>query len=170
MTKRPALNPTLAALLDYWRQKRHGRPMPCRADLDPVDIPKLLPYVQLVDVIDGGARFRYRLIGTAIVAAFGADSTGRYLEDILTGERLVAAVRHYQRTCETKGAFFVRNKYTTTKDLDITASRVILPLSADGDAVDMILVGQTFEYGSRVRSPIGPGGTLDPFSGIIAPL
>ena len=60
-------------------------------------------------------------------------------------ERLAAAERHYRRTCETRRAFFVRNKYTTTKDLDIRASRVILPLSENGDAVNMTMVSAGFQ-------------------------
>ena len=31
------------AIYRYWDGKRNGRLMPSRADLDPVDIPKLLP-------------------------------------------------------------------------------------------------------------------------------
>jgi hypothetical protein len=31
------------AIYRYWDSKRNGRLMPRRADLDPVDIPKLLP-------------------------------------------------------------------------------------------------------------------------------
>src|SRR5882724_9732666 len=119
MTKHISLNPTLEALLVYWRQQRRGRAMPRRRDIDPIDIPKLLANLQLVDVVDGGARFRYRLIGTASVAAFGTDATGKCIDEILAGNRLAAAEQHYRRTCETKRPYFVLNKYTTTKDLDI---------------------------------------------------
>jgi hypothetical protein len=170
MTMPPSLNPTLEALLDYWRQQRRGHAMPRRRDIDPVDIPKLLANLQLIDVVDDGARFRYRLIGTAIVAAFGSDATGKYIDEILAGNRLAAAEQHYRRTCETRHPYFVRNKYTTTKDLDITASRVIAPLSEDGRIVNIILVAQTFEYDSPLRTPIGSEAALDPFCGIVAPL
>jgi hypothetical protein len=39
--------------------------MPARRDLDPSDNPKLLPYLMIVDKVNG--RFRWRLVGTAAV-------------------------------------------------------------------------------------------------------
>ena len=38
-----------AEFLDYWHGKCAGRPMPTRADIDPLDIPRLLPHVYLVE-------------------------------------------------------------------------------------------------------------------------
>jgi hypothetical protein len=35
----------------YWEAKRDGRLMPSRSDIDPTDIPKLLPYVTLIEVL-----------------------------------------------------------------------------------------------------------------------
>ena len=42
----------LVEFLEYWRGKCDGRAMPARADIDPLEIPRLLPYVYLVDVLD----------------------------------------------------------------------------------------------------------------------
>jgi hypothetical protein len=61
-----------ALLLGYWNRlaEAFGR-MPGRAAIDPLDLPvELLPNIFLVDVVrDEGqpaARFRFRLLGTAI--------------------------------------------------------------------------------------------------------
>ena len=40
----------LEKLWIYWQSKLNGREMPSRADLDPVEIPELLPYVALIEV------------------------------------------------------------------------------------------------------------------------
>lgn len=64
-------NGRLRELLEYWRSKRGSRLMPARADIDPIEIPTLLPIIGLVDVLDGGARFRFRLLGTEVVDAAG---------------------------------------------------------------------------------------------------
>ena len=40
----------LKKLWVYWRSKLNGREMPSRGDLDPVEIPELLPYVALIEV------------------------------------------------------------------------------------------------------------------------
>jgi hypothetical protein len=44
-TATPITDARLQDALDYWRRKSHGKPMPRRVDIDPVDIPKLLPDV-----------------------------------------------------------------------------------------------------------------------------
>ena len=73
----PITEPRLRQVYDYWRCKATGRAMPRRADIDPTEIPKLLPDVMLVDVLPQG-RYRYRLIGTENSVAHGMNATGRY--------------------------------------------------------------------------------------------
>src|SRR5947207_13056937 len=53
----------LQRLYAYWRHKAADRSLPSRADLDPVEIPKLLPHIMLIDVLPSGG-YHYRLIGT----------------------------------------------------------------------------------------------------------
>jgi PAS domain len=43
--------------------------MPARSDIDPADIPALLPYVSIFHEAQGW--FRYRLVGTAIAEQIG---------------------------------------------------------------------------------------------------
>ena len=69
------------AIYRYWDGKRNGRLMPSRADLDPVDIPKLLPDICLVDVVPDARRYVYRLIGTNECAMRGRDPTGQAVKD-----------------------------------------------------------------------------------------
>lgn len=59
-------------LFDYWDKIRGDFPMPSRADFDPVDIPRLLPFIGLTDIVLPGPRFRYRVVGTAMSARFSA--------------------------------------------------------------------------------------------------
>ena len=58
-------------LYAYWDAKRGARSMPARADLEPAEIPVLLPYLMIVG--KDGDQFRYRLVGTAVVKAVGYD-------------------------------------------------------------------------------------------------
>jgi hypothetical protein len=58
--------PIAREALAYWEGKLSGRPMPTRRDFDPVfEIPHLLPWIMLVDVLREPLDFRYRLIGTS---------------------------------------------------------------------------------------------------------
>ena len=49
-------------LYRYWLKKRGSGAMPSRSDIDPADIPALLPYVSLVHKV--GGEFRFRLVGS----------------------------------------------------------------------------------------------------------
>lgn len=123
---------------DYWDARRGDRPRPSRADIDPLDIPDLLPFVTLVDVHRASPRFVYRLVGTEAARLFGRDLTGQpvgtgvkpdELEDVLTRYRRVAddAACIYQRVMMQEET----NDYTLVE-------RVMLPLGAPSGEVNMI--------------------------------
>ena len=74
-------NSLLPNALAYWHRLRGGRRLPLRADFDPSEVPALLPYVIVIDVLRDPQDFQYRLLGTTIDRVFGADYRGkRYSE------------------------------------------------------------------------------------------
>ena len=52
-------------LYGYWRACAQSRAIPTRYDIDPVDIPHLLPGLSLLDTGDKLESLRYRLAGHA---------------------------------------------------------------------------------------------------------
>ena len=70
----------IGQLHKYWRTKLNRHQMPVWADIDPIDIPKPLPYVALIEVCWNPRRFLWRLIETRITTALEYDSTGFYLD------------------------------------------------------------------------------------------
>src|SRR5690348_504496 len=74
--------PLINALVAYWESKRAGRIAPRRADIDPTDLAPHLPNIFMLDVLEGGTDFSFRLIGTGIVRGMGRDSTGKRLSDL----------------------------------------------------------------------------------------
>ena len=121
--------------------------MPSRRDIDPVEVPTLLPNLQLIEIHAGG-RFRYRLIGTAMVEAFGRDYTGRYWDEMFDGPRATAIAQVYDAVRTTRRPVFLRSVYNTTKSVDLIANRIYLPLSEDDRDVNMILGALTFDFGT----------------------
>ena len=51
--------------LAYWRSKQVDSRLPSRSDIRPEEVPRLLPYLFLVDVTRRPIGFRFRLVGTA---------------------------------------------------------------------------------------------------------
>src|SRR3546814_14185635 len=66
--------PELRDLYLYWSDKRKSRNYPARSEIAPEEIKRLLPFVLLLDVLDAGRHFRFRLVGPD--AARGIDPTG----------------------------------------------------------------------------------------------
>jgi hypothetical protein len=155
-------DPILKAALEYWRRLRGLGELPRRRDIDPTTLPKLLPHLQLIDVVESGTRFRYRLVGTALVTAFGKEYTGKHLDELFKGERLAYATHVYSTVCARRRPVFLRNRYSTTKDVAMTANRLYMPLSDDGCSVNIILGALTFEWGCVAAFGTWGGAQLDP--------
>ncbi|HZS85657.1 MAG TPA: PAS domain-containing protein [Stellaceae bacterium] len=162
MARSYADDPILLEMFRYWDRKRGGRAMPARRDLDPTEIPKLLPHLRITEIIEGGRRFRYRLVGTAIVEAFGSDFTGKYVDELYSPERAAAIESNYRRVCAEKRPIFRRSRYITLKGYDIIANRLLAPLSENGREVDIVIAALTFEFGSALERRIDPGAAADP--------
>jgi hypothetical protein len=146
-------DPVLGPALAYWTEKRGTRLMPSRRDIDPVEIPrKILPNFQIIDVVDGGARFRYRLIGTATVDAYGEDFTGRYPDEIFPADLRDFIHGIYRQVCAWRAPLFLSNRYITVKGFRLASRRIYMPLSDDNVDVRHILGVLRFEYDSSAAA------------------
>ncbi len=142
----------LHSVLNYWSAKRGTRPMPSRRDIDPLELgPAILPHLMLVDV-EPGPRFRYRLFGTAVGERFGMDATGQYIDVVMVGEYKDFLLRLYADLLAMKKPVYSTSIYGTQLDAKMWTQRLMLPLSSDGEAVDMVLACQVFLHGSPLKT------------------
>lgn len=134
----------LRQLNQYWLSQLDNRPLPRRADIDPTEIPHLLRYVVLINVEREPLRLRFRLVGTHITDAVGRDSNGRYFDEVYEEEILTGLLQQYGNTVESKrpARHFSRAIFAG-KDFRHYES-IHLPLSEDGESVNMMLVGLQF--------------------------
>jgi hypothetical protein len=134
----------------YWQQRRAGRRCPARVDIDPIEIPALLPHILLTEVVDGGLRFRWRLIGTEVERNFGCPMTGRYVDELLRDQYLDYVEGLYRSVVSGCTPVYSENSYNTRSNgwevgsELLRTARLMLPLSPDGETVNMVLVGQVF--------------------------
>lgn len=135
----------LRRLLAYWRAKKGDRPVPTRADIDPAEIKPLLPHVGLVDVERAPLRFRYRLAGTEIARGYGLELTGRYLDEMDLDDHQRQIVEEYTRAAETGEPSCSIMEYSRKDGRHIRYERMVLPLSSDGKAIDMLIGGCIFD-------------------------
>ena len=122
----------------YWDRIRAGRPMPSRADFDPVDIPKLLPVTILVDVLRDPLDFRYRLLGTEIDRIVKANYRGRRFSELPHIEKGGKLWSDHEQVCRTGRPLRSAVEYSGPDTFLRTLSHGLFPLSDDGVTVTMI--------------------------------
>jgi len=125
--------------------------MPRRSDIDPTEIPKLLPDVMLVELTENG-RYRYRLIGTQNARAHGINATGRYLDDVLPGPEYHAHVISLYDSCvQHRRALYSECLFLSPRHgtPERHTKVLFMPLSPDDRTVNMIFVVQVFLYIDR---------------------
>lgn len=124
----------------YWNSKNLNARLPGRADIDPLDIPSLLPQVILLDVQRDPWDFRFRLIGTNVVHHLANDLTGTWMTSI---EHMAPPSRIFSSCIEVASTGKPSRSdipYVGPHHHFVRAEDVILPLASDGATPDMLLV------------------------------
>ena len=135
----------LREIYRYWRGKCREGALPSRADLDPIDIPALLAHVFLIDIVDGGRDFRYRLLGTHIVESVGFEFTGQLVSEFMRDHEEELRAQDYHKLVESREPQHVIGNMVAFGRDYMSYERVLCPLSSDGEAVDMIFGGLCFQ-------------------------
>ena len=134
--------PDLRFALGYWTRKRGARFAPSRGDIDPAEIPSILPRVMLADVVrdnTGRVDFRFRLSGTGICDVHGYNLTTLRPSELSPEPygRLIDA--HYREAVGRRSPM-AHILVLNTNRKSRSYARLILPLSADGETVDMLMM------------------------------
>lgn len=145
-------DPLLRLAYHYWRSKCAGRSMPRRVDIDPAEIPALLPNILITEMLEEGTRYRYRLAGSAVTEAFGRSLTGQYVDELMKGPYRDFLVRLYRKIYLERRCIFCGSRYIGGAKPGVTTKRLLMPLSNDDLVVDQVLIVQTFQYASADRT------------------
>lgn len=131
----------LRRLVSYWLSKRGDRVVTRRADIDPVEMVWILPYVWLFDYEAVSHRFRCRLAGEAILATYAVNIVGKYLDEIRPMEVWPDIEALYTAVVLGPAIGYISgHAYQRTPHRAIYAERIVLPLSTDdGETVHMVL-------------------------------
>lgn len=156
-----ALHPRIRAFYTVWLRKRGIRRAPARRDFDPVEMRDFLPNLYMFDVVEPGARLRYRLIGTA-VAELAGEVTGKFIDEVLPPAMYAALRPHYDDVVRHFIPRYHANDLGWQGRPYIRYYRLLLPLSDDQRSVNMAL---GIHYHERARGgAIVPIGQLQPLA------
>lgn len=149
----------LRQLVGYWLEKRSGRPMPSKADIDPVEIPWALSHIWICDYLADCRRFRYRLAGEEINAVAEQSLTGKYLDETLPPDLTELILKKYHAVVESRAIAHDCGRVYLLQNRQAMGERIILPLSANGDTIDALLSATIYEWGTG--GPNTPASDLE---------
>ncbi|HAM48381.1 MAG TPA: hypothetical protein DIT40_08705 [Alphaproteobacteria bacterium] len=139
--RRPELN----TFLEYWLNKRADRNFPRRSEINPAEFPKLLPWINMYDVLDGGRDFRVRICGTALTEVIGFEVGGKLVSEIdpPIARRIKLTL---QAVLEMRAPIRATTSRSALPGQDFQGSEVCaLPLSSDGTDIDIIIVASLLD-------------------------
>jgi hypothetical protein len=129
-------------LFAYWLSKAEPDRLPRRADLDPLEMKSALGQLAVVEVHREPLRFRYRLHGAGLVALDGFDMTNKWLDEHPAPQARGRIHSSWRRAAEQ--GLLIHGFRDCFADIRPRRYEVlVLPLAADGRAVDKLLVMQT---------------------------
>ncbi|HEX6977879.1 MAG TPA: PAS domain-containing protein [Alphaproteobacteria bacterium] len=130
---------SLRNLYAFWDRCRAGRTMPFRRDIDVLNLRPWLGNLMLIDVIDGGADYRYRVYGSVLASYFNRDLTGRCVSSLAAS---VQEVIHAEYGHVVRHAVpLAISRRRSVQFFSLVMARLVLPLTVTGRDVEMLLVG-----------------------------
>jgi hypothetical protein len=127
--------------------------MPARSDLDPREVPRLLPNIGLIDIGKGLDAASFRLAGTCLRDIYGREITGERVDDVFAGEASTYWRRIHARIVDRGLPLHGVVRSPAPERDHILLFWLRLPLSEDGRRVDRILCHDMAAPGDSDRMP-----------------
>ncbi len=134
----------LRELYEYWLARHRDGRLPGRGDIDPLEVPRLLKSLALLEVVGDAEDFVFVLAGSRIEEVHGRTLKGVTLGELRGDLEVTPSAGDY--------AVAVRSGEPQYQQADLkeygkehwACRRLILPLSSDGERVDCLLLGAVF--------------------------
>jgi len=141
---------------DYWRSKCRAGQFPSRHDIRPEEICDKLPMISIMERTETG-RYRFRLAGTGFWDLYNKEIQNRHLDEMPIGCRVDYWTRVLDRVVDTRKPYVGVTKPNTPNGSHLAQFWVRLPLSSDGETIDMILgfdhLATLSAVGETLRTP-----------------
>lgn len=133
--------PTLRSLFTYWSGLASHGSIPLASQIDPIEMRPALGYVMLLEVMDGGRDFRYRVFGTEIAAVSEFDMTGHLLSEHRASAYIVEFALAVYRAAYVRGRSVLTEHWPSQTRQTASWQRLILPLASVSGGVVRFLAG-----------------------------
>lgn len=135
-------------LIAYWTGLPIGRSLPRRSAVDPSAMVRILPNLFLVrrEPVDGRAKLRFGLHGTAVVDILGMDLSRKFLDDLLAPAAAVRVAAAIDLAIDARTVVRQRLWSVFPGRGHILVDRTVCPLEADDARCTMAI-------GALIRCP-----------------
>ncbi len=128
----------MGALYRHWQDKAGESGLPGREMFNPFELKPWLGHLMLLQVLDGGQDFFYRLFGVAVAELVGFDITGSRLSD-LPDEGRNLLMQEYRLAVQSRRHIFSAGVPLYGRNY-IIIDRLTLPLAGADGGVGFLLV------------------------------
>jgi hypothetical protein len=125
----------------YWDDLRGGRQWPQAEEIDAIELKPALGYVNLLDAIEDGHDFRYRVFGSVIASVSGIDLTGRLASTPYASPYIVEFGIAAFRAARRRGEVLSTEHGPPATVYTASWHRLVLPFGDDRGEVTRLLVG-----------------------------
>ena len=113
----------------YWQDNLKSSEAAELPKFDPIDVPKLLSHVYLLENISN--RLRYRVSGEEVNRLFGSNHTGKFLDDVVPERIYPHVADYYLAVFESKVCVFKGHVLLPRREF-LEFERVLLPIERNG--------------------------------------
>lgn len=145
-------HPKVLSLFEFWLSRCGERRFPKRSDFDVMDFAPWMGNLSLVELIDEGRDYRYRVHGTNKADYLGRDLTGRCVSELPLDQAAIVR-EEYDRVVSSGVPHFVNRPHINGDKDFLRTNKLMLPLSKDMAAVEIILVGLYSWFGRISAEP-----------------
>jgi hypothetical protein len=134
------LHPPLQRVEQYWAQLADGRPMPSRKDFHPHDLHWLFGHFYTVDILRGGADYRFGYVGDFWKALYASDLSGLLLSECEAFGKLMVLRASYDEAIRDRRPCYRTGRIVWPDQRSVHHERLTVPFAGDGGEPSMLLV------------------------------
>lgn len=149
-------------LLAFWHALARRGTWPDWQAVDKITLKPWMGWLVVYDVVDGGADFRYRLVGAEIVDRAGIDHTGKFVSESAFADDnnvFLSTLRDLQAAGAPR---WIDQPISTRRGMSMVYDRLCLPFANGGDDLGLWLFyvcGAEALVDRYTRDPVTPSGT-----------
>ena len=132
-------HPQVARLLDHCTALAGERELPLAADFRPADVRWAIGYISIIDVLDHGEDYRFRLFGSICQSVYGADLTGIKLSEIEHRGDFVGVRENYNEVVRGRRPVYTASRFIWANGNKLSFGRLLIPFADENGEVCRIL-------------------------------